>query len=201
MRHAALFLMASAWLPVAMACTGGQTTAPSPAPASAPAATAPTTSTPQAELQSGPITFSGLSADRASVTSYSELGFTVTTTAASWQAFANYGNPRPSVIFQTPGGTTATGEIQVTGGGATFKFTAVDVYSSTTPIPYTITGLRGSAAVFTLAGTVANTFGQFRTVTSRDPAAVIDTLRITLTNVAAPCCNNPMGVDNITLMK
>lgn len=202
MRHAALVSTASVLLSMSIACSGDPKTSPSPTPVSSSSpATAPTTTTPQAELQSGSITFSGLSADRASVTSYSELGFTLTMTSGSWQTFANYGNPRPSVIFQTPGGTTATGELQVAGGGATFKFSSVDVYSSTTPIPYTITGLRGSAAVFTLAGTVPNTFGQFRTVASRDPAAVIDTLKIALTNAAAPCCNNPMGVDNITLVK
>lgn len=68
---------------------------------------------------------------------------------------------------------------------------------------FTHTGvvIAGDHAVFTLAGTVPNTFGQFRTVTSRDPSAVIDTLKITLTNAAAPCCANPMGVDNITLVK
>jgi hypothetical protein len=31
------------------------------------------------------------------------------------------------------------------------------------------------------------------------PSAVIDTLMIRLTNAAAPCCNNPMGLDNVVL--
>jgi len=34
---------------------------------------------------------------------------------------------------------------------------------------------------------------------SQHPTAIIDTLTITLTNPAAPCCENPMGLDNIVL--
>lgn len=75
-------------------------------------------------------------------------------------------------------------------------FKSVDVYSSTTPIPYVIKGLRHAAEVFTLNGTVANTFGQFRTVTNLNAVAV-DTLTIALTNSAASCCRNSMGLDNI----
>ena len=56
------------------------------------------------------------------------------------------------------------------------------------------------AEVLSLSGTVPNTFGQFRTVSGGEPVT-IDTLRITLTNRAAPCCANPMGIDNLLLAK
>jgi hypothetical protein len=38
-------------------------------------------------------------------------------------------------------------------------------------------------------------------VASGQPGASIDTLLIKLTNATAPCCSNPMGVDNIVLAR
>ena len=73
---------------------------------------------------------------------------------------------------------------------------SVDLSSSTTTIPYVIKGIRNSAVVFTLNGTLPNTFGQFRTVTNPN-AVTVDTVTIALTNAAASCCRNPMGLDNI----
>jgi len=80
-----------------------------------------------------------------------------------------------------------------------FSFRSVDLYSSTTPIPYTMTGLRNSSTVFTLADTLPNTFGNFKTVVNPNAAALINALSIVLTNAAAPCCRNPMGLDTIVL--
>jgi hypothetical protein len=77
----------------------------------------------------------------------------------------------------------------------------VDVYSSTTAIPYTFTGMLGSTTVFTISGRQGNTFGNFATVANGQPGASIDTLLIKLTNAAAACCGNPMGVDNIVLTR
>jgi hypothetical protein len=96
---------------------------------------------------------------------------------------------------------TTDGEIRITAGGSRFQFKSVDVYSSTTPIPYTFTGMLGSATVFALSGRQGNTFGNFATVASGRPDASIDTLLIRLSNAAAPCCGNPMGVDNIVLTR
>ena len=112
---------------------------------------------------------------------------------------ATYGNPAPFIEFIAAAGNTLTGEIRVTAGGATFGFESVDLYSSTTPIPYTFVGTRNCATVFTEANTLPNTFGTFGTVMGQHSAAIIDTLTITLTNPAAPCCENPMGLDNIVL--
>jgi hypothetical protein len=38
-------------------------------------------------------------------------------------------------------------------------------------------------------------------VVGPDPAARIDALSIILTNSAAACCRNPMGLDTIVLMR
>ena len=115
-------------------------------------------------------------------------------------ALTGYGKPAPFIEFEVPGGTTVVGAIQISAGGAKFGFTAIDVYSSTTRIPYTINGLRNAATIFALADTVPNTFGTFKTVINPQAADTIDTLNISLTNAAAPCCTNPMGIDNIVVV-
>ena len=132
--------------------------------------------------------------------SHVESGFTVSTTDPNWTVRTTYGNPAPFIQFQrlaTEG--TITGEVQVTAGGATFRFDQVDLYSSITTIPFIFTGLRGGVTVFTETGTVPNTFGAFRTVSNPSAAVTIDTLLIKLSNPATPCCPNPMGLDNIVL--
>jgi hypothetical protein len=147
------------------------------------------------------ITFNGLTANGAAVTSYTESGFTVLTSSSDWVVSTTYGNPAPFIQFRAPAGTTVTRDVQVTAGGSAFSFMSVDLYSSTTPIPYTITGLRNSTTVFTLADMVPNTFGNFRTVANPRGTDAIDTLRISISNPAAPCCTNPMGLDNVVLTK
>lgn len=145
------------------------------------------------------LTFGGLAVDGAPVTTYTESGFTVSAATSNWTASTTNGDPAPSIQVSADAGVTVDGQVDVSAGGSTFYFKSVDLYSSTTPIPYTITGLKGSIVVFTDAGTVPNTFGNFRTVNSSDSADAIDTLRIRLSNTAAPCCRNPMGLDNIVL--
>jgi hypothetical protein len=86
-------------------------------------------------------------------------------------------------------------------GGTSFSLGAVDLYSSTTSIPYALTGFRNSSMVFTVSGTVPNTFGAFKTLPNPNSAALIDAASIVLTNNAAPCCSNPMGLDNILLTR
>jgi len=152
-------------------------------------------------LASVTIAFEGLSVNGSLITTYLESGFTVSPTSGSWQALTTYGNPAPSAIFiRSAAEPTITSEIQVTGDGSAFTFSSVDLYSSITPIPYTITGLRNSASVFEVSDTVPNTFGNFATVLNPHATAVIDTLLITLSNPATPCCSNPVGLDNIVLM-
>lgn len=147
------------------------------------------------------IGFGGLIVDNAAVSSYSESGFTVVTGGSPWVAGTGLGSPAPSINFFSDAGTTATGTVTVTSSGATFRFTSVDLYSSTTPIPYVITGLRAGATVFTLTDTVPNTLGAFKTVSNPNSSALIDTLRITLTDTSASCCRNPLGLDTIVVIK
>jgi len=91
--------------------------------------------------------------------------------------------------------------VEVTAGGAAFTFSSVDLYSSVTPVPYTMTGLMNSVPVFTVSDTVPNTFGNFATVTGPNPSAKIDRLVIELVNPATPCCSNPVGIDNIAVSR
>ena len=57
----------------------------------------------------------------------------------------------------------------------------------------------GGVTVFTAMGTVPNTFGNLATVPNPFPYTAIDTLLITVSNPATPCCGNPVGIDNIVL--
>jgi uncharacterized repeat protein (TIGR03803 family) len=147
------------------------------------------------------IDFAGLTVNELSVSAYTEDGFSVQATSGEWLAVTTYGHPMPFIKISAPGGSTVSGEVRVSAGGAAFSFNSVDLYSSTTPIPYTITGLRNSSTVFTISGTLPNTFGEFRTVANANAAVVIDELSIVLTNSAAPCCGNPMGLDTIVLTR
>ena len=120
--------------------------------------------------------------------------------SGDWSVRTDYGNPAPFIQFWASGGTTVFGEIRVTAAGSSpFYFKSVDLYSSTTAIPYTIKGLRNSSTVFTVTDALPHTVGDFRTVANPDSGVIIDTLSIVLTNAAASCCRNPMGLDNIVL--
>lgn len=146
------------------------------------------------------ITFNGLTANTP-VISYAESGFTVTVTSGAWQAVTTYGTPAPFIEFFTPAGISTSGELRITAGGLPFRFSSVDVYSSTTTIPYTITGFRGSSRVYSFSGVVPHTFGAFARVDNPTVEPLLDEVSIALTNSAFPCCLNPMGVDNILLLR
>ena len=127
--------------------------------------------------------------------SYTEAGFTVTTQAGPWVGFLDYGNPAPHIQFVSQ--DLMTGTVQITDGGSPFTFGSVDLYSSISTIPYTINGFLGATQVFSLGGTVPNTFGNFATVANPYSNVVIDSLTITLTNPGFG--GNPMGLDNIVV--
>lgn len=151
------------------------------------------------------IAFGSLNQDGSLISTYTESGLSLSATP-TWTVFANYGNPQPSIVFFAEAGATVTGQLRIT--GHTFLFKSVDLYSSTTPIPYTITGSRNGTSAFQSSdtlppftgGLLPNTFGNFRTVQGTGPNVVVDSLTISLTNPAAPCCRNPMGLDNIVLL-
>ena len=55
--------------------------------------------------------------------------------------------------------------------------------------------------VFTIQNTQPNTFGNFAALVNREAASPVDLLVIRLSNPSAPCCPNPMGLDNIVLAR
>ena len=181
-------ILTVAALAVCVACGG-------PAPM-APSSTALPANLVPASGPGSRIIFSGITTHGGAVASYQEAGYTVSVTG-DWVGSTSYGAPAPFIHFNTAKGATTTGQLDIAAGGATFGFTSIDLYASIIPIPYTITGLRGSTVVFTVSGTVPNTFGKFQTVQSPSTTAVIDKLQIKLTNAGPACCGNPMGVDNI----
>ena len=138
--------------------------------------TSPSSASSSPASPSATITFDGLTASGSAVNTYTEAGFAVLATSGRWMAVTTNGNPAPFIQFISPAGSTVTSAIQVTAGGGTFGFKSVDFYSSAIPIPYTITGLRHSTAMFTLASTVPDTFGNFATVVNPHAADVIDTV-------------------------
>ena len=123
----------------------------------------------------------------------------MTASTPNWEVWTGYGHPAPFIGFMSAAGQTTIGRIRVTAGAGTFKFQSVDVYSSTTPIPYVITGSLNSAQVFVLQSTEGNTYGNFATISNPRPDARIDALVIQLVDPAASCCPNPTGLDNIVL--
>ena len=151
------------------------------------------------------ITFDGLTTpDRGPFTSYEASGMTVKATLRSWIVFANYGKPKPAIVFFREG-TEGVGEVQITSTNGSFVFNSVDVYSSMTPIPYEIAGHVKGTQAFNVTGTVPNTFGNFAAVSSTQSVA-IDVLVIRLTNPLIPAMppgpgGNPMGLDNITVAR
>src|SRR5438874_1108768 len=166
-----------------------------------------TSTTPSSTGTPVTLTFNGLTAGGLPVGNYTESGFTVSANPGDWVSLTTYGNPAPFIEFFASGGNPVTGGPAVTGqvavfgtGHAPFRFQSVDLYSSVTRIPYEITGVRNDAAVFTLADTLPNTFGNFRTVVNSHAADTIDTLIIRLTNSPGPG-SNPMGLDNIVLLR
>jgi hypothetical protein len=147
------------------------------------------------------IAFTGLVANESPVRSYAESGFTVTAESSPWVAWTIYGAPAPCILFFARGGTVLTRGVRVTAGSLPFRFVAVDLYSSMTPIPYEIVGLRYSVVVFSMTGTLPNTFGNFKTVEHSSGRDAVDTLVIRLANPAPPFGSNPMGLDNIVLLR
>jgi hypothetical protein len=182
-------------LTAASGCGGLQPSTASPSPVIA-------SDSSQPPAGPGPcvIGFDDLTIDRASFASHTACGLSVVATAATWQGSTMYGHPAPFVQFLSAAGSTTIGEIGVTATGGTFAFTSMDIYSSTTKIPYEITGSAKGGVLFTIAKVQGNTYGDFATIVNPQALAAIDTLTIRLTNAAAPCCSNPMGLDSIRVV-
>jgi len=132
---------------------------------------------------------------------YSQSGFTLNTTGGNWFSTRRTGFLDGAYIYfmRYAGDPTLTAEVRLTAAGSLFRFTSVDVFSTDTEIPYTITGLKDSSPVFTLTGTVPNPSGQIAPVINSNASATVDTLVIRLSNPANPCCANAVGIDRIGL--
>ena len=184
---------------IALFAAGCGGTAPTP---SAPTASAPTDIITTVPIPSGPcvIGFVGLTVNAAPFETHAACDLTITARAAAWRASTTYGAPPPFIQFIVPGGSTLTGVVTLDSPHAPFKFISVDIYSSTTQIPYEITGEAAGVETLSLHGVQGNTYGAFATVSNPHGVAV-DRLTIRLTNPAAPCCTNPVGLDNIRITR
>jgi hypothetical protein len=147
------------------------------------------------------IGFSSLRDNRAPFTTHVESGFTLSVVSAEWISLTTYGNPQPFIEFNGPAGTTATGELRLSAAGAPFWLNSVDFYSSTTKIPYVIEGSLNGEPTFTVIDVIGNTFGAFARRTNPKADVPVQEIRIRLSNPSAPCCSNPMGVDNIVVSR
>jgi hypothetical protein len=147
------------------------------------------------------IGFSSLRDNRVPFTTHVESGFSVSVVSAEWITLTTYGNPQPFVEFNGPAGTTTTGELRITADGPPFWLNSVDFYSSTTKIPYVIEGFLNSEPAFTVIDVIGNTFGAFARRTNPKADVPVQEIRIRLSNPSAPCCSNPMGVDNIVVSR
>jgi hypothetical protein len=147
------------------------------------------------------LDFTAVGPEGPPVTIYSEAGFVVSMTTGNWTA-NDYGNPGPSIQFESPAGVTTEGAIAVRADDTTpFRMTSVDMYSSITQIPYVITGTLLGQTVFREAGQLGYTTGKFVRVDNPHGDTFVDTIVVHLTNPAFSCCSNPMGLDNITLRR
>ena len=147
------------------------------------------------------IGFSSLRENRAPFTTHVESGFRISVVSADWIALTTYGNPQPFIEFYGPAGVTMTGELRITADGAPFWLNSIDFYSSTTKIPYVIEGSLNSKQVFAVSDVIGNTFGAFARRSNPKADVPVQEIRVRLSNPSAPCCGNPMGVDNIVVSR
>lgn len=147
------------------------------------------------------ITFDNLVGDNGTpFTSYEESGLTITNTLQPWEV-REHGKPPPSIIFfgLLPQQDTV-GEVEIVSSSGLFALRSVDFYSSVTTVPYRIVGTVGTRQTFLLTGIAPHAFGAFVTVPNPNPA-LFETLTIRLTNSSSVCCRNPMGLDNISVIR
>jgi hypothetical protein len=145
------------------------------------------------------ITFSGLSgANGAPVTTYTEAGFTVTTTVGQFFQGQAFGNPIPS-LFAGPINNGPTNDaLDVTkNGGGLFDFSSVDLAANNGNVNYTFTGFVGGVQQYSVSGVEPGRSGPFGfdTIINPDAAIAIDDVRIAI-NILGTSGN----VDNIVLL-
>jgi hypothetical protein len=142
------------------------------------------------------ITFSGLTgANGTPVATYTEGGFTVTTTVGQFFQGQVFGNPVPSIVAGPIFGGPTNDAIAVADGGVPFTFSALDLATANANTAYTFTGTLLGAPVFSVNDTVSPP-QVFNTVLSGVSADVIDRLVITANIGAGGTSTN---IDNIAV--
>lgn len=148
------------------------------------------------------ITFDGIGDNGEPFTFYTEDGFMVFPAGGEpWVNNTVYGKPAPSVIFSRQRGDPElwAGIFIRAEDISDFTFSAVDLYSSVTPIPYRFIGYDEGMPVFDVSATMPNTFGQFLTALNTASDVLIDLLYIELVNPFIPIGGNPVGFDNVVV--
>jgi hypothetical protein len=131
------------------------------------------------------ITFSGLSgANGTPVATYTEGGFTVTTTLGQFFQGQVFGNPIPSLFAGPAQGGPANDALDVTrNGGGSFNFAAVDLAANNGNVNFTFTGFLGGIQQYVFNGVEPGRppgpFG-FDTIINPDATTAIDDARIAL---------------------
>ena len=132
------------------------------------------------------ITFSGLAgANGDPVATYTEGGFTVTTTVGQFFQGQGFGNPVPS-LFVAAGPVNDALDVTANGGGL-LKFASVDLAANNGNVNFTLTGFLGGVQQYAVSGVEpgrgplfnGTPFG-FDTIVNPDAAIAINDLRITL---------------------
>lgn len=146
-----------------------------------------------AESNAALITFSGLTgANNSPFTTYSEAGFNVTTTAGTFLQGQVFGGPVPDIF------TRSSGTIDVTQTSLKpFTFAGFDIASANALGnigTYSYQGFLAGALVFSGSGSTS-TSGNFTTIASSSPTALIDNLFIT----ASVANNVSTNLDNINV--
>jgi hypothetical protein len=145
------------------------------------------------------ITFNGLtSGNGAGVTTYTESGFTVSSTLGSWFQGQLVGNPVPSIGAGPEFDGPINDAITVTDGGGAFTFSALDAATFDANTVLTFSGTLHGATVFSVTDTVTPP-QVFNTVSSGVSADIIDSLVITANIGATAANNNQLNIDNIVV--
>jgi hypothetical protein len=144
------------------------------------------------------LTFDGLRASNTFAT-YTACGFTVAASTSNWGISTSIGRAAPSAQFTSARGSTTAGELVVT-SDAPFRFQSVDVYSSTTPVVFVITGIANGRTAFTLQNTLSSP-AEFVGIANAASAPAVDALVIRLATPPLSCCDTTVAVDNIALAR
>jgi hypothetical protein len=146
------------------------------------------------------ISFDDIGDNGEPFTLYTEDGFMVFPAGGEpWINNTVYGKPAPSVIFNRQRGDPElwAGMFIRAEDTSDFTFSAVDLYSSVTPIPYRFIGYDEGMPMFDVSATMPITFGQFVTALNAASDVLIDLLYIELVNPFIPIGGNPVGFDNV----